>query len=220
MSSHLTNSSSNDVFGATRQDGIYRTILVADDHALMRDGIKMLIARHFANVIVLEANNAEALYAVLASHRVIDVAIVDLTMPGMDAGAEIANVSQRFPDMPIIVMSSLDTADVVRRTLRVRSVAAFVPKSADTACMRTALDAALSGRKVEPASRSDAPATAQAAMTPRQHEVRRLLREGLSNKLIAAELGISEGTVKNHVSEIFRVLNTTNRTQVARLSIE
>jgi DNA-binding NarL/FixJ family response regulator len=86
--------------------------------------------------------------------------------------------------------------------------------------MRSAIDAALQGTRLPYTPVIEPGAAPDVTLTPRLEEVRALLRQGLSNKLIASSLGISEGTVKNHMTEIFRALNVSNRTQAARHNSE
>jgi len=103
--------------------------------------------------------------------------------------------------------------------MSIESVSAFVPKNADIVQFRLAIQAAMLGRKVAMAQ-STGHIAESTALTPRQEEICGLLRRGMSNKVIAGTLGISEGTVKNHITDIFRVLNATNRTQAAQRSLD
>ena len=194
------------------------TVLVADDHALVRGGIKMFVGTIVDNANFVEADDGESLMRAAHWHQSIDLAIVDLNMPSMHGIFRLIELSRRRPSLPVVVVSGMNSPDVVRRVVNVPTVCAFVPKNADPVAMRLAIEAALQGRRVAPAE----PASVRLdhALTPRQDEVHRLLSRGMSNKAIAGVLGISEGTVKNHVTEIFRVLNATNRTQAAQLHYE
>jgi len=192
------------------------TVLIADDHALLRDGIRMLVQNLLGNVRCLEADDAASTVRMLKSHPEIDVALVDLSMPGAERGAQVADIARYFPRVPLVVISALTSPDVVRRTLNIETVHAFVPKSATSAQMREAIEAALEGRKLPFQQAAPVPRRVDSGLTPRMEEVRELLRQGMSNKLIANTLGISEGTVKNYMSEIFKALNVSNRTQAAR----
>lgn len=192
------------------------SVLVADDHALVRDGIKLLVARILGPAAIVEAGDGASLLRLVQSKTAIDVALIDLNMPGMERGARLADVARCRPDMPIVVVSALTSPDVVRRTLDMPAVYAFVPKSASSERMRAAIAAALDRRKLPFESGRDAGLPPDVTLSPRLEEVRQLLRRGMSNKLIAVSLGISEGTVKNHMTEIFRALNVSNRTQAAR----
>ena len=139
-------------------------------------------------------------------------------MPGMERGLRLASLAREQPRLPLIVVSALTSPDVVRRALDVPSVCAFVPKSAGVARMREAIEAALQGRRLDPwlPDAAAAEALPDTGLTPRMQEIRALLRQGLSNKHIAQQLDLSEGTVKNYMSDIFRLLSVSNRTQAAQ----
>ena len=141
-------------------------------------------------------------------------------MPGMERGARLAELAHAHPGLPLVVISALTSPDVVRRTLDIASVHAFVPKSAPSVQISAAIHAALRGHKLPFAHRAPQARRPEVVLTPRMEEVRQLLRQGMSNKLIARTLGISEGTVKNHMSEIFKALQVSNRTQAAQLDAE
>lgn len=196
------------------------TVLIADDHALVRDGMRGLIASLLGAVRCVEAADGEALLRAAERHPGARLALVDLNMPGMERGLGLATLARRHPALAVIVISALTSPDVVRRTLEMPSVHAFVPKSAPSGQLRAAIEAALNGRRLPFAGRAAPVAEAPGALTPRMEEVRQLLRQGMSNKQIARTLGISEGTVKNHLSEIFRVLQVSNRTQAAQIDAE
>jgi DNA-binding NarL/FixJ family response regulator len=193
-----------------------RTVLIADDHVLVRDGIRLLVAGILGQADFLEASDGPSLLHLVQTHRNIDLALVDLNMPGMDKGFRLLELARLPRCPPLIVVSALTSPDVVRRTLVMPRVLAFVPKSATSAHMRQAIEAALQGVKLPFTPSLDAGSQPEVRLTPRLEEVRALLRQGMSNKLIASTLGISEGTVKNHMTEIFRALNVSNRTQAAR----
>ena len=135
-------------------------------------------------------------------------------------GARLAELAHAYPGLPLVVISALTSPDVVRRTLDIASVHAFVPKSAPSVQISAAIHAALRGHKLPFAHRAPQARRPEVVLTPRMEEVRQLLRQGMSNKLIARTLGISEGTVKNHMSEIFKALQVSNRTQAAQLDAE
>ncbi len=196
------------------------TVLIADDHALVRDGMRGLLASLLSAVHCVEAGDGDALLRAADRHPGARLALVDLNMPGMERGQRLAALARQHPGLPVVVISALTSPDVVRRTLAMASVYAFVPKSAPSGQIGAAIDAALRGDKL-PFGAGLVPADETTALlTPRLEEVRQLLRQGMSNKQIARVLGISEGTVKNHLSEIFRVLQVSNRTQAAQVDTE
>jgi len=205
-------------------------ILLADDHALIRSGLRNELAELAAAIDFVEAWDAVSLRHAFESHRDLDLALVDLTMPGMQGVASIAAVRGDFPTVPLIVVSGVDTGPHVQAILRT-GAAGYIPKSALPQVMLHAIRLVLAGGQYVPpemmrllddeaaaASRSAAPPPPSAAdagrlklLSPRQKEVFALLAQGLSNKLIARQLDISEGTVKSHVATIFDVLDVHNR---------
>jgi DNA-binding NarL/FixJ family response regulator len=193
-------------------------VLLADDHALVRDGLKSLLASLIGDVKIIEAGDGDELIS--AARRIqcrAKLALVDLNMPAMERGFRLAELARECPDLPLVVISALTSPDVVRRTLELPSVHAFVPKSSPSGQIAEAIQAALEGRRLPFALRPSETRRPEVILTPRMEEVRQLLRQGMSNKAIAAKLGISEGTVKNYMSEIFRALNVSNRTQAAQM---
>ncbi|MBT9465558.1 response regulator transcription factor [Hydrogenophaga sp.] len=195
-------------------------MLIADDHALVRDGMRSLVCEVLGCVRILEAGDGDALMRAARATPPAQLALVDLNMPGMERGFRLAELAHSHPDLPLVVISALTSPDVVRRTLDIPSVHAFVPKSAPSEQICSAIEVALRGGKLPFAHRAPESRRPDVALTPRMEEVRQLLRQGMSNKLIARTLGISEGTVKNHMSEIFKALQVTNRTQAAQLDAD
>jgi DNA-binding NarL/FixJ family response regulator len=195
-------------------------ILIADDHALVRAGIRLFVTGMLGTARFCEVADADAL--LLAAHRSpgAHLALVDLRMPGMLEGMRLAELSRRHPQLPVVVISALNSPDIVRRITAIPTVCAFVPKCGDNAAIRAAIEAGMQRRKLPYVHGRPASARLEVTLTPRQQEIRDLLRQGLRNKTIAALLGISEGTVKNHITDIFRILKATNRTQAAGIGHE
>lgn len=195
------------------------TLLIADDHDLVRDGFKLMVAAMWPGAHIVEAADAATLRARARHLPEPALALVDLNMPGMDKGAGLALLARDCPRLRVVVVSALTSPDVIRRALDLPNVYAFVPKSAGGQHMRQAIEAALAGRRLAHEPPANAP-LADGRLTPRMEEIRQLVRQGLSNKQIARQLDLSEGTVKNYLTEIFRLLQVTNRTQAARYDPE
>jgi DNA-binding NarL/FixJ family response regulator len=191
-------------------------VLIADDHALVRHGLKLMVASVLGEVRFLDACDAASLLQKALAQPPPHLALIDLNMPGMERGSRLVELTRAHPGLPIVVISALTSPDIVRRSLELPSVFAFIPKSAPSAHLGEALQAALKRVKLPFAQVAHREAEPAVKLSPRLEEVRHLLHQGMSNKLIAIELGISEGTVKNYMSEIFKALNVSNRTQAAQ----
>jgi DNA-binding NarL/FixJ family response regulator len=194
------------------------TVLVADDHTLARDGMKVLVAGVLTGVRFAEAHDGASLFGAARANPAARLGMVDLRMPGMQGGFRLLQFARLHPRIPLVVVSASGSPEVARRIMNIHSVYAFMPKSSGADALRAALDAALCCRKYVPTeSRGDA-SHPVVTLTPRQEEILRLVRQGMTNKMIAIALGISPGTVKNHVHEIFKLLNARNRMQAAHAS--
>jgi DNA-binding NarL/FixJ family response regulator len=192
-------------------------VLVADDHALVRDGMKLLLRPIASAGEIVEAHDAESLSDALRFEPDLSLALVDLNMPGMDQGARLAEIVEQGQNVPIVVVSAMTAADVVRRTMQIPSVYAFVSKGASREQMLDAVRDGMQRIRRPYQAPADAAQGSVTQLTPRMEEVRHLLRQGLTNKMIATRLGITEGTVKNHMSDIFKALNVANRLQAAQV---
>ena len=198
-------------------------ILLADDHALIRSGLRNELTEVDAAVEFVEAWDEASLRAGLEAHGDLDLVIVDLTMPGMNGGVTIADLRKQFPAVPLIVLSGADAAEGARVVLRA-GAAGFIPKTAMSKVMLQAIRLVLAGgrylppellhiverQEVDTGVRSPA-SDRLALLSGRQREVFDLLAQGLSNKMIARSLGVTEGTVKSHVATIFDLLDVHNR---------
>jgi DNA-binding NarL/FixJ family response regulator len=192
------------------------TVVLAEDHALVRDGLKMLILDIFPQVEFLDANDANSLSAAMAHQPSPHLALVDLNMPGMERGDALQGILSKHLQVSVVVVSALSSPDLVRRCLNLPSVCAFVSKNATAMQMKAAIKSSLEGGKPGFVQLDEQPQEVNVQLSPRLEEVRALLRMGMTNKAIAQQLNISEGTVKNYMSDIFKQLNVTNRTQAAR----
>jgi len=179
-----------------------------------------LVREVLGEVTFAEAHDAESLVRAARLHSGLRLALMDIMLQGMPSGSHLLELTRRYPRLPIIVVSALPSAEVLRRVGTIRSVRACVQKNAHMSRLRQAIQAVAQERKLPLAQTATGSALQAATLTPRQEQIRGLLRQGLSNKVIANALGISEGTVKNHITEILRTLKATNRTQAARLNLQ
>jgi DNA-binding NarL/FixJ family response regulator len=200
-----------------------RKFVIADDHALFRAGLRLLLSDRCGPAEVREAGGLPELRALIEADAEVDLALVDLTMPGMNGGASIRDLRQSFPQLRIVVVSGSEQRQDVLDALGA-GACGYIPKSLDPEAMVAAFQQALGGgvyaptlllgespRLIDPSPPIDP--NILAMLTPRQCDVLRLLGKGQANKEIARALDISEGTVKIHLAAIFRLLSVRNRTE-------
>ena len=201
-------------------------LLLADDHEMVRVALRHALSPLAPAIEWREAGDAVAVETELELCADIDLALVDLHMPGAGGAGWIATLRARHPAVPLVVLSG-DESPALVRALIGHGVAGFIPKSDSAAIILQAVRLVLSGgtyaplRLVANGEREDAmpPAPPRSlvsgplTLTARQVDVLRLLARGLPNKLIARQLGLSEATVKVHLLAIFRALGVHNRTQ-------
>lgn len=196
--------------------------LLADDHPLMREGVRQVLAQLEPAVEIIDAHDYPSLFAQTAAHTDLDLAVVDLNMPGFVGMQGITQFRNRFPDIPLVVLSASESPHDIRSALEAGALG-YIPKATSTIMMLAALRQVLSGNLYIPASLGDnglhtaAPADfddlQHSGLTARQLEVARLLAQGCANKAIAGMLAMSESTVKVHIAAIFRAFKVTNRTE-------
>ena len=200
-------------------------LLVIDDHPLMRAGIAASLAQLGPETVVLQAGEATQALELAAAHPDLDAIILDLALPGMDGMRAIGELSRVRPNVPVIVVSASEEVRDVREALA-NGALGYVPKSAGQRTLLSAVRLVLEGERYLPGfildgpipAAGDAPADRRprrTTFTDRQVEVLRLICQGQSNKSIASDLGLSEKTIKAHISAIFRALDVVNRTQAA-----
>lgn len=195
-------------------------ILLADDHPLVREGVRQVLAQLEPPVEILDAHDYPSLFTRAARHPDLDLALVDLNMPGFAGTQGITQFRSRFPDIPLMVLSASESLHDVRHALEAGALG-YIPKAASTAVMLAAVRQVLSGgiyvplglSGLHPAGPADFEALQHSGLTVRQLEVARLLAQGCANKTIASMLAMSESTVKVHIAAIFRAFNASNRTE-------
>ncbi|HXR92167.1 MAG TPA: response regulator transcription factor [Steroidobacteraceae bacterium] len=202
-------------------------VLVIDDHPLVQEGVAAALEALGHDVDVIAAADSEQGLAAAAANPDIDLVLLDLALPGMSGLGVISALHQRLPSLPVVVLSALEDPENIRNAISAGAMG-FVPKSAQTRVLIEALQQVLEGNVSVPSTLGSAPnlATGGAAagagtgsepdvalLTLRQLEVLSRLCQGKTNKQIATELGLSEKTVKAHVTAIFKVLGVVNRTQ-------
>jgi DNA-binding NarL/FixJ family response regulator len=203
------------------------SVLIADDHALFRSGLKQLLSDELSASIVREAATFDAAVDILTAEAH-DLVLVDLNMPGMSGAETLAALRDGFPDAKVAVVSATEERSEILAALAA-GVHGFVPKSLPSNEIAAALKAVSEGRIFVPAAigrRGAASTSARLAppmtlesLTTRQRDVLGELMKGKASKEIARALDIAEGTVKIHLAAIYRTLGVRTRAEaIAKLS--
>ncbi len=204
-------------------------ILLADDHSLFREGLLHVLKELGTDPDVVQAADYPSAIETAARNPDLDLALLDLNMPGMDPVVGVRTFRSRFPLLPVIVLSASESADDVKHALD-SGVLGYIPKSSTASVMLSAIKLVLAGGVYLPSlllghdvhpgeaaapARTTGPAqkSAMRGLTERQMQVLALLTEGKPNKVIARTLDITEGTVKIHLVAIFQALGVKNRTE-------
>jgi len=205
-------------------------IILADDHAMVREGLKPFLRKLDTDVEVLEAGTVEDLFSLLQKYPDVRLVLVDLKMPGMAGLDSLRQVIARCPKIPVVVLSGLEMVDVVESTLEL-GAAGYIPKSLSATAMVSALQLILTGERYIPSfafrsqsvsrpRRQGGSGEPRDQLTAREREILGMVRKGLSNKAIANALGLKEVTVKSHLYAIFRKLGVENRVQAIQAAAE
>ncbi|MBP7442609.1 MAG: response regulator transcription factor [Thauera sp.] len=194
-------------------------ILIVEDHALVREAMAQSLSRLESGVECFEAADGDEALAVLESQPDLDLAVVDLMLPDVNGFSLLAILGKRFPDMPAIVVSAMDDDASVRRALKA-GASGFVSKASSGEVLLRAVREVLDGGVPTPVRSAASPVRASArapaerfGLTTAQARVLELLAGGRSNREIAELLGLTEGTVKVHMTAIYRALGVSSRSQ-------
>ena len=192
-------------------------VLIADDHPLYCEALRAVVPQACPGAVIAEAGSQAEVLAAVTSDSSFDLVLLDLNLPGASGLSCLGALRRSAPLTPIVVISAVDDPKIMQEVI-LGGATAYVPKSAPRQVLINALRAILAGGSYMPvevvaALRAGRATQSQNELTQRQRRVLDLLASGLSNKLIARNLGISEITVKAHVSAIFRKLGVSNRVQ-------
>mgnify|MGYP003428783470 FL=1 len=197
------------------------TFIVADDHPLFRGAIKETLRSIDEKVVILEAGDFEAAKKLVADTPDIDLVLLDLTMPGTSGLSGLVTLRAMQAAVPVVIVSASDDPATIRRALEL-GASGYIKKSSGIDEIRDAVNTVLAGgisapRNIDlgPESDPDVKDLIQRiqTLTPQQARVLGMLAEGLLNKQIAYELGVSEATIKAHVSAVLQKLDVDSRTQ-------
>ena len=205
-------------------------LVIADDHPLFRGALREAVSGLLQQGDVAEAGTFDEVVELLERGSEVDLVLLDLSMPGARGFSGLMYLRAQYPSVPVAVVSANDDPAAIRRCMEF-GASGFIPKTLGVDGMRTAISTILGGGiwtppDVDLTGGADAEAAElmarMATLTPQQVRVLMMLSEGLLNKQIAYQLGVSEATVKAHVSAILQKLGVDSRTQavIAATKIE
>ena len=205
-------------------------VILIDDHTLFRDGLQRLLMRHEIDVVSSVSNGEEGLKAIEAHDP--DIVLLDLRMPNISGIEVLKNIKKIKKAMPVVMLTTSDDEKDLIEALR-NGAGGYLLKDMEPDDLVVALKDVLKGETIV------APNLVQilakfhqgddteinisnliSTLTPRENEILELLADGQSNKLIAKNLGISDGTVKLHVKSILRKLEIHSRVEAAVIAVE
>lgn len=195
-------------------------ILLADDHPLFREGVKPVLLKLDRRVTLIEAHDYPSAFTAMHKAKEVDLALLDLYMPGMSGLDGVTRFRAAFPDIPVVVLSASEQVEDIQKLLAAGALG-YITKASPSDVILEALQQVLAGGIYVPPSLIELPAEEEAprplsnnqALTARQLQVLREMAKGLSNRQIGEVLQVTEGTVKLHVTSIFRLLRVNNRTE-------
>ena len=195
--------------------------IIVDDHPLFRGALRQALGGAFVGAEILEAGSLDELANTLATAQELDLILLDLAMPGVHGVSGLIYLRAQHPEVPVVIVSASDDAATIRQCLDC-GASGFIPKSQPVEAIREAIRRIIGGEVWLPpdVDLSNLPTGESAelvsrlsTLTPQQVRVLMMLGEGLLNKQIAFKLGVSEATIKAHVSAILQKLGVDSRTQ-------
>jgi len=196
-------------------------ILIVDDHELFRDGLSLTLSALTtgqSQPTVLHADSADAAISMQQQHSLFDLVLLDLGLPDTHGLKVLKQFQTVMPECPVVIISATEKHDDIMRALDA-GASGFIPKATLSNVLLSALQLVLSGgRYLPPQLLSIAPRSQH--LTDRQMEVLQHLSNGMTNKMIARELNLSESTVKAHIRKVFSVLQAKNRSHAISIATE
>ncbi len=199
-------------------------ILIADDHALFRDGLSLNIERLEPQAVIFQAGSFSQVMKILNDEKKFDLIIIDLDMPDMNWENALQDIMDKRGNARVAIISATEDVRIIRKAME-KGISGYIPKRADTKVLPGALKLIMDGGTYLPPSilenngvnginiASISRSRNGKTLTNRQSQVLELVAQGMSNKQIAYEIGVSEATVKLHINALLRAIGATNRTQ-------
>ena len=208
-------------------------VLLLDDHVLIRDAMRGVIAELQPDAVIIEAGTCIEGLSLIEQHGDVALIMLDLGLPDRNGFEVLEELRERYPATSVVMLSAMNDRDSVVKALA-KGALGFIPKSGSREVLVSALRLILAGGiyippeiLIESDAASASPQLSEAraspaglGLTPRQLEVLGLMMQGKSNKLICRALNLAEPTVKNHVSAILKALRAANRTEAVLAAAE
>lgn len=197
-------------------------IILADDHPLFRQALTITLKSNFSGTEIFDAQTIPELELHLQNVNDADLLLLDLDIPGAQGFNSLITIRRSYPNLGVVIISGFEDKETIYKAMSF-GAAGFIPKSTPVSEMVVAIKEVLNGKLWTPDGEfngSAQPTVADdkiASLTPKQHKILLMFADGLLNKQIAYDLGLSESTIKSHASTIFLKLGVRNRTQAVIL---
>jgi DNA-binding NarL/FixJ family response regulator len=197
-----------------------RGVLLADDHAVVRLGLRTLIDAQPDLHVVAEADTGPQAVARFLELRP-DVGVIDLLLPGQDGAAVCEAIRRELPRARLLILSGSSGSEHIHRALKA-GAGGYLLKGSSPSMLLTAIRDVLAGKRVVPpdVAQSLVERAYHSDLSPRERDVLERVVDGLSNKEIAGRLDLTEATVKTHITHILEKLGVEDRTQAALAAIK
>jgi DNA-binding NarL/FixJ family response regulator len=189
-------------------------ILLADDHRIFRDGLKLLLSTQPGLHIVAETDRVDAIKDLVIAHTP-DLLVLDYHMPGGDTGALVGYLRQRYPELKLIMLTGAQSAVVIRQLVDLDAHGVLLKHIGATELLKS-IQRVVAGERVLPNEVTALAAQADLQLTARELQVLKLVYDGHSNNEIAQQLSLSAKTVDKHRENLMRKMETNNVAQLVR----
>ena len=203
-------------------------VIIADDHPLFREALRQAVTGAFGDIEVISCGAFSTLQRAIESHNDSDLIILDLHMPGAVGFSALRYLGLRCPDVPVVIISAHEEPEIVLQAIE-HGASGFIAKSSPLDGIIDSVQNVLMGDVVLPEGIDTSKASLKSSnkedlhekiqrLTPKQFRVLMMLVDGRINREIADELCVTEATIKAHLTEIFKKLEVSNRTQAATVA--